>query len=706
MDKTRYQETTFSSLAQTAVSGITKKHQLIRDEQKLNRPYFIRKVEVSPSKDIFQLQIIVMPTFKIGQPVENGKVPTKKDRYTIIIQFLGFSQLFDITKLIQLRPRTMARIGPLTQMMEMCDCKLYSDDPSFYYQGVWEDLDKVGMAVVPFIGPQGKDIWHNRHKLSGGLADPNVHVTKHIAQISLNYKNLAIAADKQLRKAGSLVESSCSTSGYYRIQERSLKTLTPAELNKDLPDVLFDMIAGTVRKQIVADDPNLRTQYELLERSLALQSKAAPAVVDAIETALLSVGNADNDGGSQYMKIANDALMLYGTEAPTDIQRINRQHILDTSNNPAPWKVMVPMVSKKWPLPFNALLNAVSKSGSTSMIGRGEVAMAFATGGRIVSGADLQFEGCTAEIKFGKGRLSGSYVPSQILSSYVLYNILVNSFAELRHRSGLETKLNAFLRAMTDPAAIHDLGYTSDPRTGMQLLQMLASLIAMSYRKPGANGLIGSLSDAPGLSDAELLQIKDANALAVLKSIGQMSFDWYQLLRFNRKNFYEFYQRLDKVMQEELHCSLEDRVAFWEHFFSLYLDTRFTTLSAMEDNDTHYAVAKEHLAATIYQQKADGWSSFQVYLTTFEASLAYQISTASQDGTSSRYTHLILLALDPQGSLWALTFKMDQSFEIQLGNAIKAGYVALSMPGVASQDKNVGIALRLGSGLTTQPEEE
>lgn len=74
----------------------------------------------------------------------------------------------------------------LRDAIHNCDVKFYSDDPSFYWQGVFEDLDKKNMSIYKFPGPNngnGNGVWRDRHALSGGLQDPYIRLTKHLAQV-------------------------------------------------------------------------------------------------------------------------------------------------------------------------------------------------------------------------------------------------------------------------------------------------------------------------------------------------------------------------------------------------------------------------------------------------------------------------------------------------------------------------------------------
>jgi hypothetical protein len=90
-----------------------------------------------------------------------------------VSQFLGTKSEFNKTDLEKFK-----------QMLRQAPVKVYSNDPSFYYQGAWEDMSKHDATVFPFPGPAGDGVWHDRHQQSGGLENPDFHITKHMAQIA------------------------------------------------------------------------------------------------------------------------------------------------------------------------------------------------------------------------------------------------------------------------------------------------------------------------------------------------------------------------------------------------------------------------------------------------------------------------------------------------------------------------------------------
>ena len=96
--------------------------------------------------------------------------------YGLLIRFLKVSAQLGQPTAWQPNPQAIAT------MIQTCPIQLYSDDPSFYYQGVYEDLAKVGGSAKPFVGTPGDGVWHAKHAASGGLANPDVRLTKHLQQ--------------------------------------------------------------------------------------------------------------------------------------------------------------------------------------------------------------------------------------------------------------------------------------------------------------------------------------------------------------------------------------------------------------------------------------------------------------------------------------------------------------------------------------------
>lgn len=170
-------EMTLPQIANDAVSTLTNKHLSIRYQNSYS--YSVDKAEIK-GNDLF-VTFSVMSTFRDGESVYAGYTSSYNNHYSIIIEFI------DAKRFLDQNPTNKATA--VQQIISSCDVKLYSDDPSFYYQGFWEDLQKVDMSIYPFPGPSGNDYWTNIHFGSGNLANPHIRVTKHIAQLSREIEN-------------------------------------------------------------------------------------------------------------------------------------------------------------------------------------------------------------------------------------------------------------------------------------------------------------------------------------------------------------------------------------------------------------------------------------------------------------------------------------------------------------------------------------
>lgn len=174
-------ETTLPQLAIDAISSLTNKHLSIRYQNAYTYSVYSAKFI---GKDLF-VTFSIMSTFRDGQSLYAGYTESDNNHYSVVIEFLDAAKFFQNINSLDKNAKKQA----VQQIISSCNVKLYSDDPSFYYQGFWEDLAKVNMSIYPFPGPSGTGKWQSIHFASGGLANPKVRVTKHIAQLAkeINY---------------------------------------------------------------------------------------------------------------------------------------------------------------------------------------------------------------------------------------------------------------------------------------------------------------------------------------------------------------------------------------------------------------------------------------------------------------------------------------------------------------------------------------
>jgi len=188
------------SLGQSAISNLTARHL----DNRLNDPEAKSHVEVIEAKwkiadNEVVLYFYVTPTYNNRTVMTPSARPYQGSFYNVVFQFTGVeSELGTINAFTALNEHDRERA--VQEMIWKCPVKVYSNDPSFYYQGVWEDLAKVDGTVFDFPGPTGTGFWHNRHQASGGLTNPNIRITKHMAQIIQHIRSYIPEITKVMKK--------------------------------------------------------------------------------------------------------------------------------------------------------------------------------------------------------------------------------------------------------------------------------------------------------------------------------------------------------------------------------------------------------------------------------------------------------------------------------------------------------------------------
>ena len=168
-----------------SMSNLTKKHLDIRNNEgdfTVSLAKFSYNVREDFAEGIFYANSTFGATGYIAA-TDTG-VARKSGAYTIVIRWYKVSKTVGKENIKNIKSMDYSSLESLIKIIvHQCDAKFYSDDPSFFYQGCWEDLAKEKMAIFKFPGPNGSGVWHDRHAASGGLANDNIHLTKHISQI-------------------------------------------------------------------------------------------------------------------------------------------------------------------------------------------------------------------------------------------------------------------------------------------------------------------------------------------------------------------------------------------------------------------------------------------------------------------------------------------------------------------------------------------
>lgn len=181
-------ETKIDYLMTTGVSNLTQKYLNLRFEGDARSRIDLIQSNWHINSDKLELVFYADATY--SDNTQNMTVPEAKSRfgttpsgkYLIVVDFLKVRKwLKDYDTLLESNPNRLKAY--VKSLLHNADAQFYSDDPSFWYQGVFEDLDSENMSIFNFKGPQGRGIWRGIHSDSGGLQDPKIRVTKHIAQI-------------------------------------------------------------------------------------------------------------------------------------------------------------------------------------------------------------------------------------------------------------------------------------------------------------------------------------------------------------------------------------------------------------------------------------------------------------------------------------------------------------------------------------------
>jgi hypothetical protein len=180
-----------NDLENRAISNITQKHLTMRlTDPELRSGIRVIEAQWEPANDTYTVFFEMEPSG--GTP---AKVLTTSAReyqgtfYNTVFQFQGPSKWLGTPAEFQQKTAEQ-QIAAIEEMIMSAEAKLYSNDPSFYYQGMWEDLATVGGAMFPFPGPKGDGVWRARHAQAGGLANPMIRITKHMGQVIGNIGKL------------------------------------------------------------------------------------------------------------------------------------------------------------------------------------------------------------------------------------------------------------------------------------------------------------------------------------------------------------------------------------------------------------------------------------------------------------------------------------------------------------------------------------
>lgn len=186
-------EATIDSISLNAVSGLTQKHLDKRYQNDFNID--LAQAAYYKKKDFLEMIFFANSTYGATGFIASTNLPQGKNgQYTLCIRWYNVNQYLKDEKSMGYTQLEQA----LKQVVHKCDAKFYSDDPSWFFQGGWEACDKAGMSIYKFTGPEGKGVWAERHKASGGLSG-DAYLSKHLAQVVYEIDNYIRPAAQNLQ---------------------------------------------------------------------------------------------------------------------------------------------------------------------------------------------------------------------------------------------------------------------------------------------------------------------------------------------------------------------------------------------------------------------------------------------------------------------------------------------------------------------------
>ena len=136
----------------------------------------------------------------------------------------------------------------LKKVIDQCDVQVHCNCPSYYWQGMNEDMASVGGDIAKFRGTKGTGIWRGRHQASGGLANPKIRVCKHLFQISAEISYWIKDINDML--AGTVAPRASESGNVVRGEkpERKPKTGTTVSVEPEESETKADVVDEFVRE--------------------------------------------------------------------------------------------------------------------------------------------------------------------------------------------------------------------------------------------------------------------------------------------------------------------------------------------------------------------------------------------------------------------------------------------------------------------------
>lgn len=237
------ENSTLPYLRKYAVSNLTDKHYNIR--MKNNYDYRLYSIILVNEKDL-RFTFHAIPTFRDNKSRPNKYNSKSNTYYTLQVQFLGVDEVVNIDNLID----NKLSKDDVKNIIKKCDVQFYSDDTSFYYQGFWEDLAKNHLSIYPFSGVKGKGVWRDIHSNSGGLANPEIRVTKHLEQLLLDFDSILLNQIDSFLKKEEIEMTNNSSKFMESFSEKELEFINS---NEDKLRPVVNRLMGVKKSDVIFD---------------------------------------------------------------------------------------------------------------------------------------------------------------------------------------------------------------------------------------------------------------------------------------------------------------------------------------------------------------------------------------------------------------------------------------------------------------------
>lgn len=183
-----------NDLGANAISNLTQTHLNTRmSDPEAHSDIQVIEADYNESGKTFTIFFEVDPTFDGKTVLTPSGRSYQGSFYNVVFQFI------DVAMEDFHNQDTATQTKMLGDVFFKNDCKIHSNDPSFFYQGAWEDMADKDASVFPFPGPKGDGVWRQKHMASGGLQQSKVRITKHMAQVISSFEELIPAIQAKLK---------------------------------------------------------------------------------------------------------------------------------------------------------------------------------------------------------------------------------------------------------------------------------------------------------------------------------------------------------------------------------------------------------------------------------------------------------------------------------------------------------------------------